>query len=145
MAFKLTGFHARGVDVAGPSYKRGIQQVVLTIEATAADVDLDVGDDSGTFWTAAEADSTYGSLATKAKTILNNIVDQASKLVAVKSQELLDRVQVGTVSGAGEYSVAVQDKRPNIAFNAADGETAITLILEYELNDSIYPVVASYR
>lgn len=144
MAFALTKFSARGIDIAGPSYKRGIQQVVLDITATTADVDLDLGDDAGTFWAAAIANATYGALATKALAVLQVIVAQSSALVAVKSAQLLDRVQIGTVAGAGEYSLAVVNVRPNIAFNAADGEEAIKIVLEYELNDNIYPVVATY-
>jgi hypothetical protein len=144
MAFALTKFQARGVDIAGPSNKRGIQQVVLNITGAAADVDLDIGDDAGTFWTAAKADSTYGSLATKALEVLQNIVANASSLVAVKSEQLIDRIQIAAVSGAGEYSLAVVNTRPNIAFNAADGETSYEIILEYELDDKQYPVVATY-
>lgn len=144
MAFALTKFHARAVDIASPSYKRGIQQVVLDITATTADVDLDLGDDSGTFWTAAQGNATYGALATKALEVLNKIVDQSAALVAVKSQQLIDRVQIATVAAAGQYSLAIQDVRPNIAFNAADGETSMKIILEYELNDNIFPVIATY-
>jgi hypothetical protein len=116
----------------------------MDITAAAADVDLDVGDDSGTFWTAAQADSTYGALATKALAVLQDIVSVSAALVAVKSEQLIDRIQIASVSGAGEYSLAVVNTRPNIAFNAADGETSIKLILEYELDDEQYPIVASY-
>lgn len=144
MAFALTRFEARSVDIASVSYKRGIQQVVLDITGTAADVDLDLGDDSGTFWTAALANSTYGDLAAKALEILQKIVDQAAALLAVDSQQLIDRVQVASVSGAGEFSLAVQNTRPNIAFNAADGELAYKIVLTYELNNYIYPINALY-
>jgi hypothetical protein len=144
MAFSLIAFHARGVDIAGPSYKRGIQQVVMDVVATAADVDMDIGDDSGTFWTDCLANATYGALATQALSALQGIVAQSAALISVQSEQLIDRVQVGTPSGADEYSLAIQDMRPNIAVNAADGELAWKLVLTYELNNFIYPVNQSY-
>lgn len=144
MAFALVAYHARGVDIQGPSYKRGIQQVVLDITATTADVDLDIGDDSGTFWTDCLADSTYGTLAEKAQESLQRIVAQSAALLGVQSEQLIDRVQVGTVSGAGEFELAVENTRPNIAVNAADGEESWKIVLTYELNNYSFPEIASY-
>lgn len=214
MAFALTKFSARGIDIAGPSYKRGIQQVVLDITGTSADIDLDLGDDSGTFWTAAQANGTYGALATKALEILKKIVAQSVALVGVDSQQLAtrnvlvaldsaasvggsatetltvtgllttDKILAATIvedganaayiqeaaktcavagqyivtfsanPGAGaevrvlvqraNYDVTIQDLRPNLALAAGSGETSYKLILNYELADNQYPVVASY-
>jgi cytochrome c551/c552 len=143
MAFALVAYHARGVDVVGPSYKRGIQQVVLDITATANDVDLDIGDDSGTFWTAALANATYGALATKALASLQRIVAQSAALVAVSSEQLLDRVQTAAAGGNGEFALAIQNTRPNITVNAADGETAWKVILTYELDNYAFPEIQS--
>lgn len=144
MAFALVAYHARCVEIASTSYKRGIQQVVLDITALATDVDLDIGDDSGTFWTAAIADATYGTLATNALASLQRIVGQAAALVGVASEQLIDRVQIGSLTGAGQYTLAVQDVRPNIAVDAADGETAWKLILTYEMDNFISPETASF-
>lgn len=145
MAFALTGAMARGIDIAGPSQKRGIQQIVLRITGTTADVALDIGTAAGTFWTAAIANTTYGTLASN---FLNNVMvplsSQSTSLVAVKSAQLLDRVQIATPNGAGQYALAVGVLGPNLSFNAADGETAYYIVLEYELNDLIPPIVASY-
>lgn len=144
MAFALTRFEARSIDIASVTYKRGVQQVVMDITGSSADVDLDIGDDAGTFWTAAIANATYGTLATNALAVLQKIVAQAAALVAVQSQQLLDRIQIATVSGAGQYSLAVVNTRPNLAFNAGDGETAYKIILTYELNNYIQPIAALY-
>lgn len=214
MAFALTKFSARGIDIAGPSYKRGIQQIVLDITGTSADVDLDLGDDSGTFWTAAKANGTYGALATKSLEILKKIVAQSVALVGVDSQQLstrnvlvaldsaasvggsatetltvtglltTDKILAATIvedganaayiqeaaktcaaagqyvvtfsanPGAGaevrvlaqraNYDVTIQDLRPNLALAAGSGETSYKLILNYELADGQFPVVASY-
>lgn len=143
MSFALVAFHARGVEITSPSNKRGIQQVVLDITATANDVDLDVGDDGGTFWTAAIADSTYGELATQALDILQAIVAQSAAFVGCASQQLIDRVQVAALTGAGQYTLAVVNSRPNIAVDAADGETSWKLILTYEMDNFIQPTYAS--
>lgn len=146
MAFALTGSVARGIDIAGPNFKRGIQQVTLRITGLAANVDLDIGDQTGNFWTQAQADGTYGTLATK---VLNNVfvplASQVTALLAVKSPQLLDRVQVATLAANGEYTLAVDALGPNIAVFAGDGETSFWyIVLEWELNDNIPPIVASY-
>lgn len=140
MAFALTAFEARTVDIKSVSYKKGIQQVVFDISGTTADVDLDIGDFAGTFWTAAQANVTYGSLAVGALEVLQKIVAQASALSAVESQQLIDRVQVAALSGAGQYTLAVQNLLPNIAFDAADGETSYKIIVDLEMNNSVFPV-----
>lgn len=144
MAFALTAYQARSVDIASPSYRQAIQEVVLDITGTTADVDLDIGDNTGTFWTAAQANTTYGALAAKALESIQRIVSQSDALVQVMSQQLLDRIQIATVAGAGEYSLAIQNLRPNIAFNAADGETSYKIILRYELKTGILPEIALY-
>lgn len=144
MAFALTGYFARSVEISSSSYKRGIQQVVLNITGAATDVDLDIGDAAGTFWTAAVADGTYGTLASNALTSLTAIAGQSAALVAVESEQLIDRVQVASLTTTGQYSLAIDAIGPNIAFNAADGELAYKIILVWELNDYIMPVTASY-
>ena len=143
MAFALTKFVSYGYDIAGPSKKRGIQRATLTISATTADVDLDIGDDSGTFWTAAAADSTYGALASKALEVLQKIEDNALAFHRIDSEQLLDRIQAAAASGTA-YVLAVQNKRPNLTFDAANGETSWVIDLEWLLNDGIYPIVSSF-
>jgi hypothetical protein len=140
MAFALTGFKAHGIDVAGPSRKRGIQRLCFTITATAADVALDLGNFTGTFWSA--ADNT--ALGANVLQTVQRIVAQAQDFLSVKSPQLADRIQIATVAGAGEYSLALQNKLPNIAVNAADGETAWYVVVELELNDGITPVFEEY-
>lgn len=144
MAFALTGYFARSVEIGSTSYKRGIQQVVLNITGTVDDVDLDIGDDDGTFWTAAVADTVYGTLASNALISLTAIAGQSAALVAVESQELIDRVQVASLSTTGQYSLAIDAIGPNIAVYTADGELTYKIILVWELNDYIMPITASY-
>lgn len=143
MAFALTGFASYGVNVVGPSQKRGIQRATLYITGLVTDVDLDIGDDSGTFWTEAQANSTYGALATKALDVLGKIEDQSTALLAVKSEQLLDRLQAAAAAGTS-YVLTVQAKRPNIEFAAGQGETAYQIDIEWLLNNFQFPIVSSF-
>jgi hypothetical protein len=143
MAFALTGFASYGVNVVGPSQKRGIQRATLYITGLVTDVDLDLGDDSGTFWTEAQANSTYGELATKALDVINKIEDRSTSLIAVKSEQLIDRLQVAVAAGTS-YTLAVQAKRPNIEFAAGQGETTYQIDIEWLLNNFQFPIVSSF-
>lgn len=143
MAFALTGFASYGVNVVGPSQKRGIQRATLYITGLVTDVDLDIGDDSGTFWTEAQANSTYGALATKALDVLGKIEDQSTALLAVKSEQLLDRLQAAAAAGTS-YVLTVQAKRPNIEFAAGQAETAYQIDIEWLLNNFQFPIVSSF-
>lgn len=144
MAFSLTKFHAEGIDVGGPARRR-LQRAVFTIAATAADVDLDIGDDTpGTFWTAALANATYGAVALNVQAFLQVLDDNVIALFQVNSPQLMDRVQTAAAGGNGEYALAIQNFRPNIAVNAADGETAWQIECVWELADGIAPRNLSY-
>lgn len=55
MAFALTKFEAMGVEIDEVVTKRFLQRSVMYITGLATDVDLDIGDYSGTFWTAVGA------------------------------------------------------------------------------------------
>lgn len=54
MAFSLSAFEAMPVELGGAQVRRAIQRVVFHVAGTASDVDLDLGDFSGTFWSAAD-------------------------------------------------------------------------------------------
>lgn len=144
MAFALTSFQARSLDIQSTSKKRGVQQIVMGITGTTADVALDISNSAGTFWTAAQANATFGTLATKALAILVALQSQVTALKDIKSEKLIARVRVATLSAAGQYTVTITSHLPSIAFNAADGETAISLLLEFEMVDGQFPVIASY-
>jgi len=81
--FALTKYQAYGVLISSPVRKRAVQRVVLTYTAVNTDTDLDIGDDSGTFWTAAKADATYGAMATNALSHIQKIVANADSLSLV--------------------------------------------------------------
>lgn len=84
MAFSLSAFEAFPLQVGGAQPRRAIQRCILHIAGTSADVDLDIGDDSGTFWTAAGAtDIGAGALAS-----LKQIIAQVSKVSGLFCPEL---------------------------------------------------------
>lgn len=140
MAFALTAYEARAIDIGTTTFKRGIQQVVFDITGTTADVDLDIGDSAGTFWVAAQANATYGTLAASALASLTRIAGQ-STWMSWQSPQLADRVQVASLTTTGQYSLATDTLGPDFAFNAANGETSYKIILTYEMNNFIFPEV----
>ncbi len=66
MTFALTGFKAYKLSVPSAVDKYGLQVVEMTITRASTDVALDIDNTAGTFWTAAKANTTYGTLATNA-------------------------------------------------------------------------------
>lgn len=145
MAFALTRLRAWGNKIQTESPLRGEQFVELRLTGANTDVDCDIGDDAGVFWTDALADATYGDLAAAALTTLQAIVAQAAQLTAVESAELITRtkVLVADVDAASEYAITVVNDRPNILFITTDAPTAWKVQLRYTLDDGQFPIVAS--
>ena len=139
MAFALTSYRARGLQIAGAQPDRAIQQVVMTITGAVTDVALDIGTDAGTFWVAAVADATYGTLATSAKENLLNIVAVSQALAGLFVPELVGRLKAAAASTT-DYTLSVALKRPIYTFAASNGELLYTVFLEYLLNPSIMPI-----
>jgi hypothetical protein len=145
MAFALTAAYAYPQLISSPTgTRRGNQVIELQITATTADVDLDIGDLDGTFWGDVDA-SSMGASVLAAVTLLYPQFDTVGT-ISVASPQLIDRVQIGTVSGAGEYSLAIDTDTllPNIEFNAADGEEVIYITITAQLNNSNLGATWSY-
>lgn len=142
MAFSLTAFRAYGVDIAGPSKKRGIQRAELVITAAAnTDSDLDIGDPSGTFWTA--VGTTANTFGGNALATLQAIALKATALVAVTGEPFLTRLKSAAGAGASEYAIGVSSKLPNITWNSGTAPTSsYTIQLEWILNDYQIPTSA---
>lgn len=138
MAFALSAAFAYPQLISVPTGPlRGLQVIELRITATAADVDLDIGDLAGTFWTEAGASAMGAAVLEKITSLYPRFSTVGT--VEIQSPQLLDRIQIGTVAGAGEYSVAINSTTllPEIAVNAADGELVwvIRMITELNYND----------
>ncbi len=137
MALALTAFRAGGIDLIGPTRKRGLQRIVLEFTAAATDVDLDLGDLDGTFWGAVDATA----MGAQALEVVTRIVAQAAAFLSVHSPQLADRQKVLAADiAAGKWYMTLENSMPNITLNAADGETAWYIEVVQELNDGISPV-----
>jgi hypothetical protein len=143
MAFALTGFESTSAPIQGNSQKRGLQIATLYITGLVTDVDLDLGDDSGTFWTDAIANSSTGAMASIVLSLLKQIEARATALLTIDSEQLLDRIQAAAPAGTS-YQISIQNKRPNILFAAGNGETVYQIQLTWLLQNFQFPLVTSY-
>lgn len=134
MTIALTRVTANAIPFKGPTRKRGIQVLEIEFTAAATDVDLDIGDRDGTFWTAVD------KAAVLAK--IENVLANCNSFLCVKSPQLADRLQTAAAGGNGEFALAIEDKLPNLTVNAADGETAWELHIELSMKRDKYPVGA---
>ena len=140
MAFALTKYKAYGLLVSGPSRKQAVQYVEMHITAADTDVDLDIADSSGTFWTAAQANTTYGDIATSALESISDIGDQSAALLAVQSPEILIRAQDNTSPGSGFYGISVSGNLPNIEWASGNAPTSYQVTLTLALPDGVQPI-----
>jgi hypothetical protein len=140
MAFSLSKFRAYGLRTEGPIRKRAVQVLEFEIAATTADVALDIGDDGGTFWAAVD-DTQLG--ADVKDTVFNRIVPQLASLLAVNSEQLLDRLQAAAASGTS-YTLAVENHLPKITCAASNGEAAWVIQVLAQLNDRVEAVTCEY-
>lgn len=142
MAYAVTAWKSSIIPCDGPSRQRGVQRVEMRITGLAADTDCDIGDlAAGAFWTAAEANATYGTTATKLKTHLSAVYPKASEVLYKSSQ--LDTAFIRVAAGpAGAQYVAAKNGTsgiPEFTFVAASGPTSLYLTLEFPLLDEEYP------
>lgn len=94
MAFALTAFVADGQEMDEAVTKRFRQRAVFTITAANTDVDLDIGDYSGTFWTAVGG-STVGA---KALLAIKDIQTRAKSYYWTGGTGLAGKVPAGSTS-----------------------------------------------
>lgn len=135
MAFGLTKFVAHGTEVEECVNKRYVQRVVLQITSTTSDVDLDVGDAAGTFWTA--VGTTHAGLKA-----LKDITTKAvgGQCIRADIDKLLARVKAAATSGAA-YTIAQDTYGPTWAFAASNGlDTSAVILIEWILKDGEEPV-----
>lgn len=92
MAFLLTKVQAYGIEAEEAVNKRYTQRMILTITAANSDVDLDLGDYTGTFWNAVDATATglTGLAAIKAINLA------AESFIGVAGTSIAGKVQART-------------------------------------------------
>lgn len=139
MAFSLTDVQVYGVEAEEAVNKRYTQRMILTIAAANTDIDLDIGDYSGTFWTAVGG-TEPGVTALLAVKQIQTI---AQTLHAIGGDAIRGKIQVASASNAGEYSVAMNSTNthlPDILFDSGDAPTAYTIVLDWIVKAGQAPV-----
>jgi hypothetical protein len=150
MAFACTRYKAwgHGFRVSGGGAtikKRSLQFFELTLTATAADVDLDLGDVTGNAWSAIDNDAT--GLA--AKTALTSILAKAERFVDYSCPE----IEFGFLPANGDATPAATyvgivnntaKTMPEFVFAAGEGVTAYKLVFQWTLTDGEALVVAGF-
>ncbi len=147
MAFALTSFFADGVRFSGPGPYRAVQHYAFTITGAATDVDLDLGDATGTFWTDAQANATYGAMATLVLEQVERLYPQYSSVKDIFVPALYDRIQVESGPTGTQYAASIDSTTllPIYEFAASGGETAYVVHVEYLPDPNILPVNLSYN
>lgn len=141
MAFALTSFTADGIRYMGPGPYKAVQRYILTATGLTTDVDFDIGDLTGTFWTDAEADGTYGAMATAVIALLTANYPNYQAVSGVFVPELFDRVQAAATSGtAYTQTLDATTLLPIYAFAASNGEETYTVVIDYILKDGYLPL-----
>lgn len=143
MAFAVTKYKSYSIRPHQGICERFEHIVELHITAANTDTDCDIGDFSGTFWTAAEADATYGDIAENVADAMQDLYPNAS-CITWESPELdTDYVRViGAPALAGEFKADQNSttKIPDLTFLTTDAPTALTVRLRFSLKTGIWPV-----
>ena len=145
MAFALTKAYAYPELISSPTpLRRGNQVIELEFTGTVDDVDVDIGDLTGTFWGDVDASSVGAEVLAKITSLYPSFDDTGC--IKIESAELIDRVQVASLTTTGQFSVALNATTllPEIAVNAADGELAWKIRITARLNDSELGTTWSY-
>lgn len=136
MAFALTAFYADGIRYNGPGPKHGEQVVYLEITAADTDVDLDIGDDAGTFWGAVDA-TALGAAALAF--VFGELAAVNAGLLDVKILDGQARYQGAEASG-NVFTMSVNESLPIITFDSGSAPTAYTVVLKMALENGQEPV-----
>lgn len=146
MAFALTSFVADSMRFAGTVPYRAKQLYVFTITGTTADVTLDLGLSTGTFWTAAVADATYGQLATNVLADIKRLKANYKAVSQIYVPELAARLQAAAASGTS-YTLSIDSDLtlPDYTFAANNGATSYTVFVEYLLTPNTLAASIAYN
>lgn len=116
MAFALTAFEAFPLMVQGAQPRRAVQRVVFHATGTTGDVDFDIGDFTGTFWTAAITTD----LGVTALAAIQKIIAQVDYRVGLYSPEIDDLTRAAVPSPT-EYILAFENQLPKYTLFAGGG------------------------
>ena len=139
MAIALTKFRAYGEYNTDTTVVKGIQCAKFVVTAAAADVDYDIDDFTGNFWTAVSATDVGAGV----KAWMRSHYQGIEALVAVEG-DFVETYLRAAATGVGAYTQAITSSLPDIQFNAADGPTSMVLILKWTLADGQTPLTANF-
>jgi hypothetical protein len=142
MSFKVYRGHmfaTESVKAVSPTFQ---QNLMLVVGGSSSDVAWDFGNPTGTFWTAALADGTYGAVAAKCLAALTSFDKDSAFAIAPGGNETLYRCRVETASDAGNYQITSWTGRiPNIQFSAGTGPTSTNVIFSWGMTPGFQAVV----
>lgn len=138
MAFALTSFRAFGIEASEPVTSRFKQIVQITYTAAVGDVALDLGNTTGTFWTAvanAAALNFWTRIQAKADTLVT--------FVAPTITDAKARIASGGTVGAGQYKAVLTPAGFAVTSFAGEGVSG-TLSMEFILKPQTLPEEWNY-
>lgn len=146
MAFAVTAYKVMAVPCGSASSRKWINVVEFDVTAANTDTDCDLGDlAAGAFWTAAEADETYGDVATALKGILTTLYPKCSNIDWSSSEINAGLIQVASGASGAQYVVSKNATTglPDFTFVSGSGLTAWTLRVDASILEASTPTAPS--
>jgi len=136
MASALTAYKAWIQEADKATGPRHIQYLEMDITGANTDTAWDFATAAGTFWTAAEADETYGATATLARKLMYQIAEKAAYFAGVLGEVDLQYAREIAASGA-DYTMAAgtASNIPDLTFNSGNAPTSIKAVLRWVLSE----------
>ena len=149
MTWKLTAGHFYASESSKPTSPFVSQVAEIVISGADADITLDFDDFSGTFWTAALADGTYGTVALNVKKALQKIAPEVASTHWLGGNFTLYRARVPAGSEAaatGAYSANYNNttKLPKFKFDTGNGPGGTNLIICWGMKPGAVPLTIDY-
>lgn len=123
MAFAIVKAKMYGIQTGAPQRSKGIQVVELELTGANTDIDLDLGDPTGTFWT--DAASSSPNCYAAVHSILTNIGANALSFIDVRGAALAAYAQAAVASTSG---VTVINSAASAGGNATETMTVTGLL-----------------
>jgi hypothetical protein len=137
MAFAIAAWKSQIIPAEGPSRGRGVQRVEIDITQANTDTDADIGDLTGTLWTAAGSSTNGAPL----KALLTALYPLASDVMWKSALFDSTHIRVAATPSGAQFTTAVNSttKIPEFTFVSGSAPTAWTLVLEFSILEGNYP------
>jgi hypothetical protein len=136
MAFGVSSLKAWGIQAYEGNRDQFLQVLQMDITGLAADVALDIGNPTGTFWTG------VGNAALNQ--IVQDIFTRVDRHVSISVPELYAKtlIRSGASTGANDYKIASpQNTSFAITIHTGEGLTAYSLTMTWALKPDHAPVI----